>query len=42
MALEMDKQFSGGWRIEDTVLWGSNDLDLLGPGNIIFDDDGGS
>lgn len=40
MALEMDKRFSGDWRIEDMEVWGGSDLDLLGPANITFDDDG--
>ncbi len=36
----MDKRFSGGWRIEEMEVWGGNDLDLLGPANITFDNDG--
>ena len=36
----MDKRFSGAWRIEEMEVWGGNDLDLLGPANITFDDDG--
>ncbi len=36
----MDKRFSGIWRIEGMEVWGGNDLDLLGPANITFDDDG--
>ncbi len=36
----MDRRFEGVWRIEEMELWGSNDLDLLGPANITFDDDG--
>ena len=36
----MDKRFSGGWRIEEMELWGGDDLDLPGPANITFDDDG--
>ncbi len=40
MALEIDKRFSGDWRIEEMEVWGGDDLDLLGPANITFDDDG--
>jgi len=40
MALEMDKRFSGFWRIEEMEVWDSEDLDLLGPANLTFDDDG--
>ena len=36
----MEKRFEGVWRIEEMELWGGNDLDLLGPANITFDDDG--
>ena len=36
----MDKRFSGLWRIEWMEVWDRNDLDLLGPANITFDDDG--
>ena len=38
--MEMDKRFSGGWRIEEMELWVGEDMDLLGPANITFDDDG--
>ncbi len=34
----MDKRFSGTWWIEKMEVW--DDLDLLGPANITFDDDG--
>ncbi len=36
----MDKRLSGTWRIEEMEVWGGSDLDLLGPANITFDDDG--
>jgi hypothetical protein len=36
----MDRRFEGVWRIEEMELWGGDDLDLLGPANITFDDDG--
>ncbi len=36
----MDKRFSGTWYIKEMEVWGSGDLDLLGPANITFDDDG--
>ncbi len=36
----MDKRFSGGWHIEEMELWDGHALDLLGPANITFDDDG--
>ena len=40
VALEMDKRFSGTWWIEEMEVWSGEDLDLLGPANITFDDDG--
>ncbi len=36
----MDQRFSGAWRIEEMEVWGGDVLDLLGPANIAFDDDG--
>ena len=36
----MDKRFFGPWYIDEMEVWDSNDLDLLGPANITFDDDG--
>ena len=36
----MDRRFFGPWYIEEMELWGGDDLDLLGPANITFDDDG--
>ena len=36
----MDKRFSGVWFIEKMEVWGLDCLNLLGPANITFDDDG--
>ena len=36
----MDKRFFGLWFIEEMEVWRRKDLDLLGPANITFDDDG--
>ena len=35
-----DKRFEGVWRIEDMEVSGDDSLNLLGPANITFDDDG--
>ena len=35
-----DKRFEGVWRIEEMEVWGDHSLNLLGPANITFDDDG--
>ncbi len=40
MGDEMDKRFEGVWRIEEMEVWGDDSLNLLGPANITFDDDG--
>ena len=32
--------FLGSWSIVDTQLWGADDLDLLGPPEIVFESDG--
>ncbi len=40
MGDETDKRIEGAWRIEEMEVWDDNDLDLLGPANITFDDDG--
>lgn len=39
MSDAMDIRFSGPWYIEEMEVWGGDDLDLLGPANITFDDD---
>jgi hypothetical protein len=36
----MDKRFFQFWRIEEMELWAGDVLNLLGPANITFDDDG--
>ena len=36
----MDRRFHGAWYIEKMELWSRDDLDLLGPANITFDDNG--
>lgn len=35
-----DKHFEGVWRIEEMEGWGEDSLNLLGPANITFDNDG--
>ena len=35
-----DKRFEGVWRIEEMEVWDDDSLNLLGPANITFDDDG--
>ncbi len=40
MVLEMDKRFSGVWRIEEMEVWDNDSLNFLGRANITFDDDG--
>jgi hypothetical protein len=40
LGVVMDKRFFGSWFFEEMELWGGSDLDLLGPANITFDDDG--
>ncbi len=40
MILEMDKRFSGPWLMEKMEVWDNDSVNLLGPANITFDDDG--
>jgi hypothetical protein len=39
--MAQDCQLLGRWRILETDLWGPDDLDLLGPATIAFDNRGG-